>query len=217
MRSWLILICLSACAQVADQANSGYKTEQDRKSVARGLVSKDRDERQRPRELVAAMDVKPGMTVADVGTGAGYMLPFLSEAVGPSGRVIAEDLFPDFLQQARQHASGLKNVEFVLGSDHSAKLTPGSADRILVLDAFHHFDYPKDMLASLLAALKPDGRLTIVEYHKNERSMPGGRALTHIRFTEDQAIAEVEAAGFRLITKKDHIPDVQWLAIFRKP
>ncbi len=217
MKYWLLLACvISASAQVAEQANSGYKTEEDRKSVAASLSSKDRDARQKPRELIASMGVKPGMTVADVGTGVGYMLPFLSEVVGPSGKVIAEDLFPDFLNRAKTTAASLTNVEFVLGSAKSAQLQAGVADQILVLDAFHHFDYPAEMLASLRSGLKSDGRLVIVEYHRNEHSMGNGRALKHIRFTQDQAIAEVESNGFQLVSKKDHIPDVQWMAIFRK-
>src|SRR5690349_3884261 len=145
MKAWVFLLCIAASAQVADKANSGYKTESDRKGVARGLISKDRDKTQKPRELVAAMAIEPGMTVADIGTGAGYMLPFLSEAVGTSGHVIAEDVFPDFLAQAKQHAaeSKLENIDFVLGKEKSAELPPAATDRILVLDAFHHFDYPK--------------------------------------------------------------------------
>jgi ubiquinone/menaquinone biosynthesis C-methylase UbiE len=106
----LFTICLTVSGQVADKANAGYRTESDRNSVAQSLGSADRDQRQKPRELVAAMAIKQGMTIADIGTGVGYMLPFLSEAAGPNGRVIAEDVFPDFLEKARARVAAAKLV-----------------------------------------------------------------------------------------------------------
>src|ERR1043166_259998 len=95
-------------AQVATEANSGYRTEQGRKSVAAGLADPNRDERQKPKELVQAMGLERGMTVADVGTGIGYMLPFLSHAVRAQGRVFAEDIFDDYLSAAKQRTENQK-------------------------------------------------------------------------------------------------------------
>ena len=77
-------------AQVASEANSGYKTEQQRKQMAATLANPERDSTQKPAQLIRDMEIKEGTTVADVGTGVGYMLPFLSRAVGPQGKVIAE-------------------------------------------------------------------------------------------------------------------------------
>src|SRR5579864_6895863 len=155
-----------ACAQVAKKANENYQTEQGRATVAKGLNSSDRDKRQRPDELVHAIGVKPGMTVADIGTGTGYMLPHLSTAVGPQGKVLGEDIFDDFLAKARaaSEQAGLTNVSFVKGTEKSANLPAGRVDVILALDSYHHFNFPQDMLASFKAALKPGGRLAIVEY-----------------------------------------------------
>jgi len=217
-----IALCLCACSplfgQAAAEANKGYQTKEQRAGVASSLSSATRDARQKPKELVAAMNLKPGMTVADLGTGVGYMLPFLSEAVGPSGTVVAQDIFSDFLDQARAKAAKEKlgNVRFVEGSASDAKLERESVDVLLALDAYHHFDYPGKMLASIRGALKPGGRLVIVEYHKNEEAMPNGRALQHIRLTEADAIREIEANGFKLESRRDHIPRVQWMAIFVK-
>jgi predicted methyltransferase len=83
-----------------------------------------------------------------------------------------------------------------------------------MLDVYHHIDYPAKVLASLRKALKPDGRLVVVEYHKNEESMPNGRALTHIRLNESDAEREIESNGFRLISHHDHVEKVQWMGIF---
>ena len=87
--------------------------------MAKTLSAADRDEKQKPRELVAAMSLKPGMMVADIGTGTGYMLPYLSEAVGAQGHVLSEDIFPDFLEKAKNTAKQhrLANVEFIKGSE----------------------------------------------------------------------------------------------------
>jgi ubiquinone/menaquinone biosynthesis C-methylase UbiE len=205
-------------AQVAEKANEGYKTPEGRANVGSTLAAPSRDARQKPKELVAAMGLKPGMTVADVGTGVGYMLPFLSEAVGSNGRVVAEDIFPDFLDKARQKAASekLSNVQFVQGTADDPKLPENTFDAILMLDVYHHIDYPAKVLASLRKALKPDGRLVVVEYHKNEESMPNGRALTHIRLNESDAEREIESNGFRLISHHDHVEKVQWMGIFGK-
>ena len=208
----LMAVC-SVSAQVAEKANEGYKTPEARRGMIATLTDASRDARQRPRELVAALGIRPGMTVVDLGSGPGYMLPHLSEAVGGEGRVISQDIFPDFLAEARKRTAGLKNVSFVQGNAKETKLTAKSADLILVLDVYHHLDYPKETLSQLRAALKPGGRLAIVEYHKNDVAM-NGRAKEHVRLNDADAVAEIEANGFRLRTRSDFVPQVQWLGIF---
>jgi ubiquinone/menaquinone biosynthesis C-methylase UbiE len=222
MRVLLVVLgCFSAVwGQAAREANAGYKTESGRASVAATLIDPSRDARQKPKELVAALELKPGMTVVDLGTGPGYMLPYLSAAVGATGTVVAEDIQTDFLEKARAKAAGLGNVKFVLGSEKDPSLARGSADLILVLDAYHHFDYPEKMLAALKAALKPGGRLAIVEYHKKAGAMGPGdpeRPLKHIRATADEVEKEVIAGGFKLLWRRDHVPDSQYIAMFQRP
>src|SRR6185436_4048976 len=93
----LFTLLSTAFPQLADKANSAYKTPEGRDTVAQTLIAPGRDARQKPEELVRAMQLQPGMVVADIGTGPGYMLPFLSRAVGETGRVLAEDIQEDFL------------------------------------------------------------------------------------------------------------------------
>jgi len=206
------------CAQVAQQANSTYQTEAGRKTVAQSLAAPTREETQKPGDLIKAMGLMPGMTVADVGTGVGYMLPYLSRRVGPAGRVLAEDIFDDFLAGAKETAETqkLENITFVKGAETDPNLPEGQVDMELVLDAYHHFDYPEKMLAALHKALKPDGKLVVVEYYKRETAMPNGRALTHIRLDMPDLIKEIEANHFHLIMEKEHIKNVQYILVLEK-
>jgi len=218
MKTLASLFLLLSCglAQVADKANSGYKTPEGRQAVAKGLIAPDRDNRQKPEELVQAMELQPGMVVADIGTGAGYMLPFLSRAVGPTGRVIGEDIQDDFLAMARSKAAAdkLANVTFVKGSEKDPALPAGAVDVALALDSYHHYDYPQQMLAGIRNGLKPGGHLVIVEYYKRSGAMANGRALEHIRLDAPDVIKEVEAAGFRLLSQREHIKNSQYMVVF---
>jgi predicted methyltransferase len=205
-------------AQVAGPANAGYKTPEQRQSLAAGLGSPERDQTQKPGQLVRLMGVQRGMTVADVGTGIGYMLPYLSRAVGPDGHVIAEDIFDDFLAGARQRAENqnLTNIAFVKGSDTDPNLPEGQLDEALVLDAYHHFDYPEKMLAALHKALKDGGKLVVVEYYKRPEAMPNGRAITHIRLDMPDVIKEIESNHFHLVMEKETIPHSQYMLVLEK-
>ncbi|MEJ7606188.1 MAG: hypothetical protein WKF37_07945, partial [Bryobacteraceae bacterium] len=93
--------------QAAKTANEGYRDEAARGKVAATLSDEGRDVRQKPKELIAHLGIRPGMAVVDVGTAVGYMLPHLSAAVGPSGIVYAEDIFEDFLSKAKQRSANL--------------------------------------------------------------------------------------------------------------
>ena len=202
-----------AAAQVADYANAGYKTAEGRERVAGTLDAHDREQNQKPKELVQAMALEKGMAVADIGTGVGYMLPFLHDAVGASGKLFAEDIFPDFLAKAKARVAekGLKNVTFIHGNDHDSQLPANSVDAVLILDVYHHFDYPAEMLASVAKGLKKDGRLFIVDFYKQ-----GFRDPKHIRLDERELIAELEANGFQLIKSGNFTPDRQYMASFRR-
>jgi ubiquinone/menaquinone biosynthesis C-methylase UbiE len=216
--AFALFAALTLHAQVASQANSGYQTEQQRQNVAKGLADPARDEKQKPVDLIRAMAIQPGMTVADVGTGVGYMLPFLSRRVGAEGKVLAEDIFDDFLAAAKQHATaaGLTNVTFIKGAETDPKLPEGAVDIVLALDVYHHFDYPEKMLAAIHKSLKPDGKLVIVEYYKRPEAMAGGRAVTHIRLDMPDVIKEIEANHFHLLSEKEHIPNSQYMLVLRK-
>jgi ubiquinone/menaquinone biosynthesis C-methylase UbiE len=205
----ILILTAAAWAQVADDANKGYKTKEGRDKVAATLDDPHRDGKQKPRELIAAMHIKPGMTVADIGTGTGYMLKFLSDAVGPTGKVFGEDIQTDFLDRAK--AKNVPRTELILGTTTDPKLPPASIDIALVLDVYHHFDYPDKMLANIRSALKPGAHLVIVDYYKSASPSPG-----HIRAERDEVAAEIEHDSFHLLSKSDHIPKTQYILTFEK-
>jgi ubiquinone/menaquinone biosynthesis C-methylase UbiE len=217
----LFLFCAVAFPQVAEQANEAYKTKEGRASVAKNLVDPARDERQRPRDIVDQMGLQPGQSVADVGTGVGFMLPYLSRAVGDKGTVYAEDIQQDFLDQARMRANTLNvtNVKFVLGTDRDPRLPANTLSGLVVLDVYHHFDYPEAMLEHIRDSLVSDGKLVIVEYYKRRGAMPNGdpdRAIQHIRLDEDDLIREVVANGFKVLDKHELVPKSQYIVTFVK-
>lgn len=209
----LLLSAFILGGQVAKDANERYQTPEGRAAIGKGLSSQDRDARQKPRELVAAMTITPGMVVADIGTGTGYMLPFLSEAVGPSGHVLGEDIFPDFLEKAKAAAQEhkLSNVEFVHGNETDPSLPANGVDVALALDTYHHWNYPEKMLAALHRELRDGGRLVLVEYHPRANGLPAN----HIRLDEADVIKEIEANHFRLVENHEHNKE-QYMAVFEK-
>lgn len=215
------LTAIPALAQAAAEANANYRSGEGRKRMIASLDGSHRDARQKPKELVAALKIRPGMTVADIGAGPGYMLPHLAAAVGNGGKVIAQDIFPDFQASAKSKAKqeNLANVEFILGDEKNPKLPASAVDLAFILDAYHHFDYPEPMLAGIRQALKDNGRLAIVDYYKRRGAMSNSNpdfALTHIRLDDAGVIKEVEANGFRLVEHKEFLPGTQYIALFEK-
>lgn len=216
----LLFFAAAVLPQVATKANEGYTTKEGRESVAKVLSDPSRNERQRPRDIVAAMGLQPGDVAADIGTGTGFMLPYLSQAVGDKGRVIAEDIQSDFLDKAKSKVQFLHNVQFVLGTDRDPKLPAETVTAALILDVYHHFDYPEAMLGHIHDSLLSGGKLVIVEYYKRRGSMPGGgdpnRPVEHIRLDQDDLIKEVEDNGFRLVSKGELVPKSQHIEVFVK-
>ena len=149
------------------------------------------------------------------------MLPYLSHAVGDKGTVYAEDIQPEFLDQAktRVNTMALKNVKFVLGNDTDPNLPANTLPGVLILDVYHHFDYPEAMLGHVRDSLVSDGKLVIVEYYKRRGAMPNGdpgRAIEHIRLDENDLIREVVANGFKVIDQHELVPKSQYIVTFVK-
>jgi len=154
-----------------------------------------REQEEEPDRALELIGIAPGMVVADVGAGTGYMTVRLARRVGPTGKVYANDLQPAMLQiirdKARRHQ--LSNVEIVQGLDNDARLPERAIDLALLVDVYHEFWRPPEMLRSIRRSLKPNGQLVLVEYRKEDPSIP--IADTH-RMSVADVRTEVEAEGF---------------------
>ena len=124
-------------------------------------------------KVAAAVGLKPGMVVADVGAGTGLFTRLFAKAVGPTGQVYAVDIAPKFLEHVRatSRGAGLRNVTPVLCSPDSVDLPPAAVDVAFVCDTYHHFEFPERTLASLRRAIKPGGKLVVIDFVRE----PGGR------------------------------------------
>ena len=212
-----LLLAATALAQVARDANQRYQTPEGRSGIAANLGGHDREARQKPRELMALLHLAKGGTVCDVGTGVGFLLPYLHQQVGAAGRVIAQDIFPDFLAQAQARAAEhkLTNVTFIQGTERDPKLPVKTCDVVLVLDAYHHFDYPGEMLSAIGKSLTPQGRLVLVDYYKRPGAMGATTdAVRHIRLDRDDVVREVQSYGFRAGDRGEHLPKSQYFVVF---
>ena len=178
------------------------------------LERPDRDREERPDVLVRALGLGASDVVADLGAGTGYFTFRIAPLV-PEGRVLAVDIQPEMLRivEERAEAEGFDNVAPVLGTETSPGLRPGAVDLTLVVDAYHEFSNPREMLAALFEATRPGGRLVLVEYRAEDPDVPIRRL--H-KMTEAQARREVEAAGFAFVENLDVLPQ-QHLLVFRRP
>jgi ubiquinone/menaquinone biosynthesis C-methylase UbiE len=176
-------------------------------------------------ELVKVLELKPGLSVADVGAGFGAWTVQFAKAVGPSGRVYATDIGAPQLDALRDYVKreALNNVTVIEGAVNSANLPVGCCDAILVRDAYHHFTAPNDMVKSLAAALKPGGRLAIVDFPPRAKSQlpdgvpenrgghgvppevvqrEAGAVLTYVRTIENWAPGSQPASLFLVLFRK---------------
>ena len=138
------------------------------------LERPERVDEERPERVLAVLELKPGMTVADVGAGSGYYSWRMAERVGAGGLVYAVDIQPEMLEILKRHMflRGIANVEAILGSATDPHLPEGKLDIALMVDVYHEVEYPYEMLAAIVRALKPGGRLAFVEYRGNDPDVP---------------------------------------------
>ena len=168
-------------------------------------------------KVVAACDLKPGMIVADVGAGTGLFTRLFAKAVGPDGQVYAVDIAPKFLEhiQKTSREAGLRNVTPVLCNQDSADLPPKSVDLIFVCDTYHHFEFPQRTLASVHRALKPGGRLIVVDFIR-EPGKSREWILNHVRAGQDVVEKEIASAGFKKTGQVKDLLKENYLVVFEK-
>ncbi len=178
------------------------------------LERTDREKEEAPSKAIALLELPPDAVLADIGAGSGYYSFRIARKL-PRGKVVAVDIQQEMLDFLKTESAklGVTNVQPHLGAIDDVKLPPASIDAALMVDAYHEFDHPVEMLASLRSALKPKGRIYLLEYRAEDEKVP---IKPHHKMTEAQARKEFEAAGFRFVVNK---PDLPWqhLLVFEKP
>jgi len=178
------------------------------------LVRPEREAEEAPDQALDAMGISKGATVADIGAGVGYFTWRLAARVGPGGKVYAVDVQPGMLQQLRQNMAERKltNYEAVLGAQDDPRLPPGAMDLALLVDVYHEFSQPRKMLQKIRASLKPDGRMVLLEYRKEDPNIP---IRPEHKMSVAEVKAEIEPEGFRLEKTLETLPR-QHILIFKK-
>ncbi len=183
---------------------------------AHHLTRLGRDTQEYPDFMLASLNIQPGMVVADVGAGVGFNSLRLSRLVGPYGRVLSTELQPDMLNQLMMNAymAGLSNNIIPIYASHfDANLPPNSCDVILMVDMYHECINPPAILSGIRQALKPYGRLILVEYRLEDSRIPNMQ--DDHRMSVYQAKMELEANGFYLTQVSETLP-WQHILIFNK-
>ena len=214
---YLLILALSvtACAQdkhpVTHRAIAPVMTADG----ADWLERPERESEEHPRQAIEALHIPPGSTVADVGAGSGYISRLLAQTVGASGMVYCSDIQPRMIEllrgnMARAH---ITNYRAVVGTDTDPKLPAARIDLILMADVYHEFAHPREMLQRMREALKPGGRLVLLEYRKEDPEVP-------IREEHKMSVKtvrqEIEPEGFQFDQTIETLPR-QHVLIFRKP
>ena len=173
------------------------------------LERPERKTQENPDLAVDLLELKPGMTVADIGAGSGYYSVLMSKKVGPTGKVYANDIQQEMLQLIEKKRVG--NVVTVLGAADDPKLPKACCDLLLMVDVYHELSEPQKMLRKMREELKPDGRLVLIEFRKEDPNVP---IKPEHKMTVAVAKLEVEAEGYKLDSVIEKLP-WQHIIIFR--
>jgi SAM-dependent methyltransferase len=178
------------------------------------LERSEREREEAPDLALRILKIPKGATVADVGAGSGYFTVRMAKIVGPTGKVYAEDVQPEMLTLLRRNVARerLTNVVPVLGTFDNPLLPANALDLVIMVDVYHEFSQPQVMLQRMRDALKPDGRLVLLEYRGEDPTVP---ILPEHKMTRAQVKLEVEHEGFTLKTAHAGLPR-QHLLIFAR-
>lgn len=172
------------------------------------LERPERDQYQKPAEVIHALGLKPGMVVADLGAGSGYFTRRFVEAVTEAGKVYAIDVEPEALQRVKdsiEHLHVPYTAEFILALPDNPKLPFESVDLIFLCNVYHHLDDRPMYFAKVKSSLKPGGRIAIIDFYHDERSGELGFSKTHL-VPRETVLAEMGKAGYRLLREHTFLP-----------
>lgn len=168
-------------------------------------------------DIVAACKIAPGMAVADVGAGTGLFTRKFAGAVGDKGKVYAVDIAPTFLKHIEKTCADakIKNVETIQCDQFSTKLPKNSVDLVFICDTYHHFEFPQRTLQSIYDALKPGGKLVLIDFERIE-GKSSDWILGHVRAGKEVFVGEVKSAGFKMLCEEKLLKE-NYFVRFEKP
>jgi SAM-dependent methyltransferase len=216
------LLALALAAAIAAQAPGVHPLSGRRFAPVMGYQGADwlerteRDEEEAPDVALRVLNIPKGASVADIGAGSGYITEKLAARVGSTGMVFANDVQPQMLEMLarRLEKKRISNVTLVQGTIDDPKLAPASVDLELMVDVYHEFSRPQAMLQHLREALKPGGRLVLLEYRKEDPTIP---IRPEHKMSVAEARMEVEAEGFTLSKVDEALPRQHILIFTVKP
>ena len=168
-----IACCLLSMTAFAAEEHQNHRQPADIKQYLEQLDSEERDQYQKPRQVIEALNLKPGLTVADLGSGSGYFTRRFIEAVTETGKVYAVDVEPEMLKYAEEsivHMHRSYTAEFILARPDNPKLPYESIDLLFVCNTYHHLEERAKYFSDTKSSLKPGGRIAIIDFHQDERS-----------------------------------------------
>ena len=174
----------------------------------------DREKEENVSTLIKNMKIKFNDTIADIGAGSGYHV-FRLAPLAKKGLIYAVDIQSEMLMaiEKTKESRKIRNIESILGNEKSVHLPNNSVDKILMVDVYHEFNFPVEMIASMKNALKSNGQLFLIEYRKEDSKVPIKKI--H-KMTEKQAVKEMEAAGFKLKENIDNLPWQHCMVFLKK-
>ena len=177
------------------------------------LERPDRSTEEQPQKMIAALGLKSTDTVADIGAGTGYISQLLARQV-PEGKVLSVDIQPEMIELLKQRLrkSRIANIQPQLGTEQSPELLAESIDLAVMVDAYHEFSYPHEMMAGIVSALKPGGRVVLAEYRGED---PQVFIKPHHKTTQKQIQSEMQDLGLKLLKNESVLPQ-QHLLFFGK-
>jgi ubiquinone/menaquinone biosynthesis C-methylase UbiE len=192
----------------AAEEHQRHRQPTDIKKYLEQLDSEDRDQYQKPRQVIEALNLRPGLAVADLGSGSGYFTRRFIEAVTETGKVYAVDVEPEMLKYTEEsvvHMHRSYTAEFILARPDNPKLPYESIDLLFLCNTYHHLEERAKYFSDTKSSLKPGGRLAIIDFYNDERSGELGFPKQHL-VPRDTVITELTKAGYRVVREHTFLP-----------
>jgi ubiquinone/menaquinone biosynthesis C-methylase UbiE len=208
----LTAITASVAAQSPRDQHEAHRLHRDPAAYIAALEDPKRDAYQKPQEVMKALAIREGESIADIGAGSGYFTFRLAHHTGPAGRVFAVDISPDMIRhvQSRIRDLAVQNVSPILALPDDP-LLPQPVDRFVIVDVWHHIENQTGYLALIKKLLKPGGQVVMIDFHKRE--LPVGPPMT-MKIAREDLLKQMQAHGFQLAVEHTFLP-YQYFLVFK--